>query len=151
MDRQVFLLVSQAGALPPECAQIHSPSHGRPDRKPLPGSGKVFVGDAHDIGLGGLRLCLPVCAEPGSDIDVKVLYVEPPFEASGRVAWCNRVNDRYDVGIELTCWQEKDWQRVVEQICEIEQYRRGLLTSQGRRLSVAQAAKQWYAARSRPS
>ena len=44
----------------------------------------VYVMDAHDIGLGGLRLTLPLCPELGSETGVKVLYVEPPFEASGR-------------------------------------------------------------------
>ena len=84
---------------------------------------------------------------PGSDIDIRVVYVEPPFQASGRVAWCNRIDDRYDVGIELTCWQEKDWLRVVEQICEIERYRRQIQKAQACQLSIEQAAERWYAQR----
>jgi len=113
----------------------------------LLGSGRTYVADAHDIGLGGLHLSLPVCPEPGSDIDIRVLYVEPPYQASGRVAWCNCIDDRYDVGIELTCWQDKDWLRVVEQICEIERYRRQIQKAQACQLSIAQAAERWYAQR----
>jgi len=111
--------------------------------------GNRYVGDAHDIGLGGLRLTLPVCPEQGSAIGIRVLYVKPPFEASGRVAWCKPHDGGYEVGIELTCWQEKGWLRVVEQICEIERYRRSLQQQKGHDLSVAQAAKEWYAERAK--
>jgi len=111
----------------------------------LLGSGKTYVADARDIGLGGLGLTLPVRAEPGDHIGIKVLYVEPPFEAAGRIAWCNRVEDHYDVGIELTSWEEHDWMKVVEEIFEIERYRKQVEQDEGRALSMAQAAEQWYA------
>ena len=110
-------------------------------------SDRVFVEDAHDIGLGGLRLSLLVCPAIGAEIDVRVLYVEPPFETTGKVAWCHRSKDRYDVGIQLNAWQEHGWPRVVEQICEIEQYRRNLRQEKWCDLSVAQAAREWYAER----
>jgi hypothetical protein len=109
--------------------------------------GEVYLGNARDIGLGGLRLVLPVCPDRDSDIGIKVLYVQPPFETCGRVAWCKPRDGRYEVGIELTCWQEKGWLRVVEQICEIEQYRRALRKQKGHDLSVSQAAKEWYSER----
>lgn len=109
--------------------------------------GHVYVGDAQDIGLGGLRMTLPVCPDLGSDIGIRVLYVEPPFEASGQVVWCKRRENRYDVGIELTSWQEENWLSVVEQVCEIERYRHTLREETGCDLTVAQAAKQWYAQR----
>ena len=107
--------------------------------------GQVYVGDAHDIGLGGLRITLPLCPKMGSDITIKVLYVEPPFEARGQVVWCSPRDDRYDVGIELTSWQEDGWSRVVEQICEIERYRQQLQAQNAHELSIEEAAKQWYA------
>ena len=115
----------------------------------LLGLGNVYIENAHDVGLGGLRLSLPVCPDPGSDLNIKTLCIEPPFEASGRVVWCNPRNDRYDVGIELTRWRKKDWLRVVDQICEIEKYRRSCRQRNGCRLRVAQAAKDWYAQRAK--
>lgn len=105
----------------------------------------VYVMDAHDIGLGGLRMSLPLCPDLGSEIRIKVLYVEPQFEASGLVVWCRPRDDRYDVGIELTTWQETAWLEVVEQICEIEKYRRQFEQQNACKLSIAQAAEQWYA------
>jgi hypothetical protein len=105
----------------------------------------VYVMDAHDIGLGGLRMTLPLRPELGTEIEVRVLYVEPPFRASGHVVWCRPRDDRYDVGIELTTWQETGWRRVVEQICAIEEYRRLLEEQSACKLSIAQAAEQWYA------
>ena len=107
--------------------------------------GHVYVMDAHDIGLGGLRMTLPLCPELESEIGIRVLYVRPPFEASGRVVWCRPRDNRYDVGIELTTWQEASWLRVVEQICEIAEYRREIEAQNGCKISIAQAAEQWYA------
>ena len=107
--------------------------------------GHVYVMDAHDIGLGGLRMTLPLCPELGSEIGIRVLYVEPPFDASGRVVWCRPREDRYDVGIELTTWQKTDWLRVIEQICDIEKYRRQFEEQNARKLSIEQAADKWHA------
>jgi len=106
---------------------------------------RMFVEEAHDIGPGGLRLSLPVCPEIGAKIDMRVLYVEPPFETTGKVAWCHCSKDRYDVGVKLNAWQEHDWLRLVEQVCEIEQYKHKVRRETGRQLSTAQAAEEWHA------
>lgn len=111
----------------------------------LLGPNRVFVEDARDIGLGGLRLSLPACPEIGAEIDVCVLYVEPPFETTGKVAWRNCSKDRCDVGIKLNAWQEQGWLNVLEQICNIEQYKQKLRRETGRQLSTAQAADELQA------
>lgn len=108
---------------------------------------RVFVEAAHDIGLGGLRLSLPVCPRIGAEINVRVLYVEPPFETTGTVAWCHRGKDRYAVGIKLNAWREQGWLRLVEQICEIERYKHKVHRETGLRLSTARAAEEWHTRR----
>lgn len=117
----------------------------------LLGTGKTYVAEAQDIGPGGLRLFLPIRAEKGDEIGIKVLYVEPPFEASGRIAWCNRIEDHYEVGIELTSWEEHAWVKVMEEIFAIERYRKLVEHEEACQLSIAQAAKQWYASKVKTS
>ena len=129
---------------------IRHPTDIRIERVLL-GSGNTYVAEAQDIGLGGLRLFFPVRAEPGTEIGIRVLYVEPPFEGSGQVAWCSRIRDHYDVGIELTSWQEEDWLGAVEQILEIERYRKEVERENACHLSVAQAAELWYTRKSNSS
>jgi hypothetical protein len=111
--------------------------------------GHTYVTDAHDIGLGGLRMALPLCPQLGSAIGVRVLYVEPPFAASGRVVWCRPREGRCDVGIELIAWKKTEWLRAVEQICEIEDYRRQFEQQNACKLSIEQAAEQWHAQHAR--
>jgi len=101
----------------------------------------------HDISLGGLAVHSQVPVEPGSLIEVRIAYVDPAFEARARVAWCRPQRDGagYEVGVSFLDAEDVFRARMVEQVCYIEDYRRGVARAEGRELSPEEAAGEWIA------
>ncbi len=98
----------------------------------------------NNVSFGGVS-CL--CAEPvkkGSTVKMKVEYVNPDFEITGKTVWCRAKNELYEVGIEFIVSKDKVFHlRMVEQLCHIEHYRNDVLNKEGRELSSEEAAREW--------
>lgn len=96
-----------------------------------------------NVSLGGLSFFSSTEVSIGSTIRVRISMVQPQFEASGKVVWCFRHDEHYEVGIELTDHDEAYRARMIEQVCHIEHYKRDVLQKEGRKLTGEQAAMEW--------
>lgn len=100
-------------------------------------------GVAHDVSFGGLAFEAAMCPPQGSVIEIRIPVVEPPFETRGQVVWCRKLDGHYEVGVRFLESADAFKARMVEQVCHIEQYKRDVLETEGRRLSGAAAAREW--------
>lgn len=96
-----------------------------------------------DIGYGGLRFKSQAPLEPGVMVSLSVPITHGEVESRGRVAWCNQIDDVYEVGVEFMDAGDFYTVRMVEQVCHIEHYKGQELEQQGRELSCQQAAEEW--------
>lgn len=59
------------------------------------------------------------------------------------VAWCKKEGNGFEVGVKF---EDKDTEfamRLIEQACYIEEYRKDVLSQEGRQLTEDEAAKEW--------
>lgn len=96
-----------------------------------------------NVSLGGLCFMTDNAVEVGSKVLVKMPVVSPPFETAGKVAWCRRREEDYEVGIQFMGAKDLFRVRMVEQICFIEHYKNEMLETRGRELTTEQAAAEW--------
>jgi hypothetical protein len=105
----------------------------------------------HDISLGGLAVHSAEPVEPGARIAVRIVHVDPVFEARARVAWCRpRRGGGHEVGVSFLEAEDVFRARMVAQVCYIEDYRQSVQRAEGRVLSSEEAAGEWiskYAAK----
>ncbi len=106
---------------------------------------KINQDQMSNVSEGGL------CFQADRDIDltsqvrIKIPFTEPVFEAVGEVAWCQRVNSHYEIGVKFIDEQTEFKLRMVEQICHIEEYRKNILEKEGKDLTGEEAAMEWIA------
>jgi hypothetical protein len=121
-------------------------------RHPIDVPVEIGLGDAappsgyhtHDVSLGGLALRAGCSVTPGRTVQVRIGCVDPPFEASARVAWCRpHPLSGYELGVTFLDAQDAFRARMVEQLCHIEDYRRSVLRTEGRELDIEDAAQEW--------
>ncbi len=103
------------------------------------------AGRLRDLGLGGLSLHSETPREPGSLVQVRLPGIAPNLRLPGRVAWCRRQDEGFDIGVAFLGRQTAFRARMVEQIAHIEQYRLDVLVKEGRALSRREAAEEWIA------
>lgn len=96
-----------------------------------------------DVSFGGLSFLGARARKRGSELLLRIPYLEPPFEVRARVAWCRRENDGYRIGVRFLAEEDAYRSRMVEQICAIESYRKEVHHREGRILTTAQAAQEW--------
>lgn len=94
---------------------------------------------------GGLCCVLDDPFEPGTRLSVRIALVEPPFEARTEVIWCHPRQDRFEVGLCFLDPEDRFRVRMVEQLCQIDHYRRRVRRAEGRELTPEQAALEWIA------
>jgi len=102
------------------------------------------INTLNNVSFGGVS-CL--CTEPieiGCTVKMKVVYVNPDFEITGKIVWCRAKNNLYEVGIEFIVSKDQVFHlRMVEQICHIKRYRNEVLHNDGREISSEEAAMEW--------
>lgn len=99
--------------------------------------------DTRDVGLGGLSFESRTCPEQGQLVEIRIPTVTPEFRTMARVVWCRSLGGRYEVGVAFLASSDAFRARMVEQVCQIERYRREVREKEGRELSGADAAKEW--------
>ena len=99
----------------------------------------------HDVGHGGLAFHADAEVEPGIIVEIRIPFVRPVFETQARVAWCSAQTDGFELGVEFLGGDDAFRARMVEQVCHIEDYRRSVYRTQGRRLTAEEAAMEWIA------
>ncbi len=96
-----------------------------------------------NVSYGGLSFHSDRALTPGSEVRLSIPLVQPSFAATARVIWCVTANGGYEVGVEFEDREDAFCMRMVEQICHIEEYRRHVLSREGRVLTPEQAAMEW--------
>ena len=95
-----------------------------------------------DLGDGGLAVQSEVFYKKGSRLIVQIPHIHPPFEAVGVVCWNRSLNGPYLIGIRFMDDSSTRQMRIVEQVCQIELYRKRLL-AEGNSISFKDAAREW--------
>lgn len=99
-----------------------------------------------DISQGGLALLSSIDVPAGTDVEVRIPHVHPPFAAHARVAWCHACGHQgFELGVTFLDAESAFLARMVEQVCYIEDYRRSVQRLEGRELSAEEAAIEWIA------
>lgn len=96
-----------------------------------------------DISLGGISCQVDEAIPVGSQVSINIGSVSPPYNGKGQVVWCLPRACRFDVGVAFHDSAEAFRVRMVEQVCQIEEYRRAVLAREGRTLDSEQAALEW--------
>ena len=110
----------------------------------------VTTGDNHqgdpaslcNIGQGGLACQLSRALPPGSPVTLRIPSLQPDFPVSGRVVSCAPCARGFRVSIQFSDEAETFKSKMVEQVCQIEHYRRELRRT-GRELDSEAAAREW--------
>ena len=94
---------------------------------------------------GGLCCITDEALEEGARVSIRITLVDPPFEARTRVVWCRPRQDRFEVGLCFIDPEDTFRLRMVEQLCQIEHYRKRVRETEGRDLGPEEAAQEWIA------
>ncbi|WP_372863084.1 PilZ domain-containing protein [Spongiibacter sp.] len=98
---------------------------------------------ACDVSIAGLCCEVDKPVQPGSDVTFKVPSLSVDYTGHGRVVWCKPSAGRYQLGIEFCSGRDAYRARMVEQICQIEDYRCRVAECEGRSLDGEEAAAEW--------
>lgn len=97
-----------------------------------------------DISQGGLACRLPRQLASGDSVTLCIPSLQPDYRFSGRVVRCHPCAKGFRVGIKFNDATESFKCRMVEQVCQIEHYRRELHRV-GCELDSETAAQEWIA------
>ena len=97
----------------------------------------------NDISTTGLCFKAAVEVKKGSLINIKIPILKPVFEIKGKVVWCKRTSDYYDVGVEFLEVKDLFKVKMIKQVCYIENYKRKIFEKEGRILTGEDAALEW--------
>ena len=97
----------------------------------------------YNVSYGGLACHSKVAFKSGEFVSVSISHVEPSFEATGVVVWCDLKDGEYELGIQFNEGREAFAARMVAQVCQIEKYKCHVLETEGRDLSGDEAALEW--------
>lgn len=96
-----------------------------------------------DVSFGGLSFLCGQYHRPGTELLLRIPYLEPPFEVRARVAWRRVEDGGYRIGVRFLAEDDAFRSRMVEQICAIESYRKEVRQREGRILDATEAAREW--------
>ncbi len=96
-----------------------------------------------NISEGGLAFIQNQRFPPGVILQVRIPFIEPPLTVNAQVVWCHDHESQYEIGVRFLEWSDAYKVRMVEQVCHIEQYKRHVERTEGRRLTGEEAASEW--------
>lgn len=96
-----------------------------------------------DVSAGGMRFFSDFPLPPGELINLSIYIEQPIFEASCVVKWCKKVNHGFQIGVSMQVSEQIFNFRMVEQVCQIEQYRLTEKQQKGRTMTSEMAAFEW--------
>jgi hypothetical protein len=96
-----------------------------------------------DVSLGGLCFKSKNFLDTGRLINIRINITKPVFEARGKVVWCSRGDDLFEIGVEFVKSQDAFRARMIEQIFYIMEYKKKVFEEEGRQLSNSEAALEW--------
>jgi hypothetical protein len=110
------------------------------------GESACRLGCLHDVSIAGLSFDVACKITVGSRIDYYVPSLSDESAGRGRVIWCRPLRSSYRLGVAFEDEQNAYRTRMVEQVCQIESYRREVKKREGRELDPEEAAVEWIAA-----
>ena len=124
---------------------IRHPSDVPIDVRPDQGHTHAPTQQLKNVSHGGLSFISKHPQEIGSTVTVRIPFVTPVFEATGKIRWCKPVENAFEIGFEFLDEHDEFKSRMVEQICHIEHYKNEVLLTEGRVLTGHEAAIEWIA------
>ncbi len=104
------------------------------------GSANVVV---NNLSAGGLSFVTKLPVKVGSVVDLMIPCVNPDYQGEGVIVWRrSQQPEGFEVGVRFASDDEYFRVRMVEQVCQIEEYRQQL-AEVGRRLTAEEAAHEW--------
>ena len=97
----------------------------------------------NNISLGGLSFRSSKAYVSGIDVKIKGVTLDDMPEIEGKIVWCKRNRNSYNVGVEFREPEAKFGIRILEQLFQIENYRRSVKRTEKRDLTREQAAAEW--------
>jgi len=117
----------------PTSIPIHVSSGGHADTQ-------VMV---NNLSAGGLSFFTDIPVKVGSVVDLMIPCVTPDYQGEGVIVWRrNQQPEGFEVGVRFANDDEYFRVRMVEQVCQIEEYRQQL-AEVGRNISTEEAALEW--------
>ena len=96
-----------------------------------------------NVSLGGLCFIADDRLEINESIQVRFPVLDEETRIDGKVIWCNKKAQGYEVGLEFNDPAEVERLKMIEQIRQIENFRNEQERREGRKLSSEQAAREW--------
>ena len=95
-----------------------------------------------NVSLGGMCFIAEDQLDISDEIQVKFPALQNDKSLNGKVVWCNKSKRGYEIGLEFEDPAEVERLKIVDQICQIETFRKET-EQQGRKISSEQAASEW--------
>ncbi|MGE8361486.1 PilZ domain-containing protein [Pseudomonas sp.] len=99
----------------------------------------------HNISLGGVACNSSRGFRRGAAVELRIPLFGEQARYPGIVAWCRRTDDNYLVGVAFIDEDTLFRARMVEQVCQIEQYRHLREQESGEQVPIENAAQEWIA------
>ncbi|CDF83280.1 type IV pilus assembly PilZ [Pseudomonas knackmussii B13] len=99
----------------------------------------------YNISLGGVACNAPRGFRRGTSVELRVPLLGDAARCPGVVAWSRKLSDDYLVGVAFIDEDTLFRARMVEQVCQIEHYRRQRELRSGEVLSIEGTALEWIA------
>jgi hypothetical protein len=96
-----------------------------------------------NVSHGGLSFRHHAALPVGAQVRVAIAVAGPAFEALCRVVWCQPEGKTWQLGVVFLDQEDLFRARMIEQVCQIEQYRKDERQYHGRNLSGQEAALEW--------
>jgi hypothetical protein len=97
----------------------------------------------NNLSAGGLSFITDIPVKVGSVVDLLIPCVSPDYQGEGVIVWRrSQTPQSYEVGVRFANDDEYFRVRMVEQVCQIEEYRQQL-AEVGRDLTTEEAALEW--------
>lgn len=107
------------------------------------GGDKDLLMRVRNLSAGGLCFITDQPVKVGAMVEFDIPVTKPDYHGCGVIVWRREQSAKqYEVGVRFTSDDEYFRTRMVEQVCQIEDYRQRLALK-GRQLSSEEAAMEW--------
>jgi hypothetical protein len=107
------------------------------------GSTNTAQAMVNNLSAGGLSFVTDIAVKVGSVVDLMISCVTPDYKGEGVIVWRRSQEPTgFEVGVRFANDDEYFRVRMVEQVCQIEEYRQQLADA-GRNLTTEEAALEW--------
>jgi len=96
-----------------------------------------------NVSHGGMSFIADDRFDIGQTIRVRFPILNKRTALSCKVIWCQKTGRGYETGLEFEDPEETQRMKMIDQISDIENYRRRLENQEGRKITSEQAAREW--------